>query len=245
MSGSGLRSDGVQPKGELTPSNDQIQWTIGQGHPWGTKQTLQRLRGENLPVPSEYNPTYLATYGTSNASDFLGYSYIQNSSDQASIQESINQYMQTGGIGQIEDMIENALANQLGIPKKKVDNLKRRRKDGVYDNGIGNGSPMNSEPLSQTQLSGPKSTTYESISSQMQMSNPMDENMVQGGRNAQRQNIPPNFIQRDKWNGNMVRGNGYSVPSYNQGTNRVELRHETDYGGIMKNTSTPFKPHDY
>ena len=242
---------GQMPTGWLKPPNQDgtptgVEFSVPGSHNWATRESLQRERGDT-PIPQNYSPEYVSAYGYRNAKDDLGISYIQNTATPEAVQVAINNFMQVQGLATIESMVAQQMSEMMGTPDAAA-NGKKRKIAGKYSNAPVAGPPQVSgtqtvditEPLSQTQFSGPKQTTFAEVSSQMQQANLTDEYMLRGGPAAQTTNIPPNFLQRDPYTGQMVRGAGYSVPSVNPLTRKMELRHQTDPSGNMYRTVSPY-----
>jgi hypothetical protein len=237
------------PMGMVKPPNPDgtptgVEFAVTGGHPWATREGLQRQRGDT-PIPQNYSPAYVNTYGYRTSQDNLGLSYIQNTATPEAVQAAMNQFMETQGIATLEQMVAEKIGTIMGQPGA-AEVGKRRKIAGKYSSAPGVGAPKGTaaiditEPLSQTQFSGPKQTTFQEAASQMIQGNLQDEYMLRGGTNAQTTNIPPNFMLRDPYSGQMVRSDGYSVPQMNPLTQKMELRHQTDMGGNMYKTVSPY-----
>ena len=239
MSANVVALDGIQPRAVVVPNENRIQVAVGSNHPWASQAGLQALMGSH--APTDYNPVYLSYAGTNNSLNYLGGSYVQNSATKESVQEAIDSYMQNGGMDEFKDLMINQYSAVLGLSPEEVKRKRARTTaPGVPGKGGGDGTIPENEPLSKTQMSGPKVTDYQTVARQMQQNNLVDEYALQGGPYAQNRNIPPNFLQRDPWTGRVIRGAGYSDMNPNANTKQLEIRHKTDMGGNMYNTSTPY-----
>jgi TPR repeat protein len=232
------------PNPDGTPSG--IEFAVSGAHPWASKEGLQRQLGD-LQAPKHYSPEYINAYGYRNARDNLGLSYIQSASTPQDVQKAINTYMQDQGLASIEDAVAQKIGELMGTPNAAATGKKRRiggkysSAPGVPPNGTGGQGMVDiTEPLSQTQMNGPKQTSFQEAAAQMHQSNLNDEYMLRGGTNVQSTNIPPNFMFKDPYSGQMVRSEGYSVPQMNALTNKLEMRHQTDSRGNMYKTVSPY-----
>ena len=229
-------SDGMLPRAVLVPDQNHIQVAVGPNHPWASKQGLEKLMGSSAPQ----NPQILTWTGTQQQPNYLGLPYIQNSARPEDVQASIAQYMDNGGITQIADTMAALMGGDVQEYKRKRARGKLTTAPGIPQPTGGDGTIPENEPLSKTQMSGPKQTDYRTVASQMQQSNLNDQYTIQGGAAAQNRNIPPNYLQRDPWTGRTVRGCGYSEMQPNSYTKQLEIRHKTDMGGNMYGTVGPY-----
>lgn len=240
------RYNGVAPRSVLIPQNaasgyngSRLEHLVSAQHRWGDDNRIQQLSQGS----QTFNPQYLANRGTMMGEDYLGVGFMRNDASEEAVQTKLMSLLQNGGLESFEEQLSSMIADRLGVNAADVAKTKRKRASrGQVSGGVmpvdgqGLGTIPDNEPLSMTNYQMPQSTSYEEVSRNMLLANPMDEAAKRGVG----QHVPQSMMLRDQWNGNMVRVTGQNRPTFNPATGMMEVRHETDPSANMSTTSSPY-----